>query len=309
MHAQIRTTTTRIKGAAGAASLAGRLRLLQSELADQSPESRQQLLAEEIERSLKSMAPSERPTFLKELDEFFPTWDSRVDVTPAASAAPATDQRELQDPSFLVKRLTQLAPSLSEKDRSAIAAQLQQAGILPSNEPAWPASAMKMFRDQLKLDGQGDVDAARMFEMAALLSQLAVSLDQPLWRMWKEIAPKSSLRRNADLIKTLGRFALADDSVSRTQVQQELESLRKLAAALLQAIGQLGKQLAQDFRKYSPAEIESLAKLEKKWTEKLEEACWRKYRELAGEFDETAIETAIRQSIVNYAEAFLGNRR
>jgi hypothetical protein len=52
-----------------------------------------------------------------------------------------------------------------------------------------------------------------------------------------------------------------------------------------------------------------LARIEKKWTEKLEETCWRKYRELAVYLDESAIESNIRQSIATYAESFLGNRR
>jgi hypothetical protein len=310
-HARSADAGRRVHPQGGPSALAGRLRLLQSELADESPETREQLLAEEIERSLNGIAPSERLAFLRTLESHFPTWDSRVDVAADAKSktTSATDQRELQDPSFLVSRIVELAPKLSESQKQTVIAKLQGAGLAPSNQPKWPANAEKLFREQLKLSDADDVDSARLMELAAMLAQLAVSLDQPLWRMWKEIAPRSSLRRAGDLSRTLSLFASANDGVSRTQVQQELESLRKLAAALLQAVGQVGKQFAQDFRKYSPAEIESLAKIEKKWTEKLEEACWRKYRDLASTLDESAIESSIRQNIVSYAESFLGNRR
>src|SRR5687768_8721614 len=100
MQTETRNKKPATKGTASPTALAGRLRLLQSELADDAPEVRQQLLAEEVERVLKSLAPSARLSFLKQLEEHFPTWDSQVDVSQQTAATPAIDQRELQDPSF-----------------------------------------------------------------------------------------------------------------------------------------------------------------------------------------------------------------
>jgi hypothetical protein len=200
MPVQTRTKESAKSRPTSPASVAGRLRLLQSELADESPDLRMQMLADQIERALATLAPSERPAFLKELESMFPTWDSRVDVATTAGASnpslrSQTDERELKDPSFLVSRLVELAPKLSDDQRRAVVDRLQGAGLAPSENPNLPAAPLKLLREHLKLDANASVHPARLLEMAALLSQLAISLDQPLWRMWKEIAPRSTLRR------------------------------------------------------------------------------------------------------------------
>ncbi|MCI0629500.1 MAG: hypothetical protein L0Y44_02470 [Phycisphaerales bacterium] len=294
-----------------AAAMAGRLRLLQAELADESPEARQQLLADEIERALRAIAPDDRPGFLKNLEALFPTWDARVDVSTEVkpSARSLTDERELRDPSFLVSRLVEVASALSAEQRRQVINRLQEGGLTPPNQGGLPSAATKLVREQLKLGDEAAIHAARTMELTALLAQMAGLLDPVVREAWKQIAPRSAVRRSGDLNKIMGKFALGDENVPRGQVQQELEVLRSLTAALIQAVGSVGKQFAQGFRKYAPTEIEGLARIEKKFTESLDAACWRKFKELASDLDEATIESTIRQLIATYAESCLGHRR
>src|SRR5438105_2779741 len=98
------------------AATANRLRLVQSDFADEPEQVRKDYLSDEIQRALGTLIPNERKPFLEELKQFFPTWDANVEVKtekPAVVATP-TDQKELKDPGFLVSRLAELAPKLSE---------------------------------------------------------------------------------------------------------------------------------------------------------------------------------------------------
>lgn len=306
-----RPATSSNKKTPAAGATAGRLRLLQAELADEKPEVRQQHLSDEIESALRTMGPDDRQGFLKNLEALFPTWDARVDVStevkPSAVRS-ATDQRELKDPSFLVSRLIDAAGGLTQDQRRAIVNRLQDAGLAPANQAGLPAAAVKPFREQLKINEDATINGARVVELATLLAQMAGLLDTVVREAWKQIAPRSAVRRSGDLSKIMARFAQGDENVPRGQVQQELEALRSLTAALIQAIRSIGKQYAQSMRKFAPTEIESLAQIDKGW-EKLDIACWRKYKELAVDLDDAAIESTILKIIAEYAEKCLGQRR
>lgn len=296
-----------------AVATANRLRLLQAELADHDPAMREQLLADELERAMAAIAPSQRLAFLRELGEHFPTWDARVDVAPQTQQAPsrsATDQRELRDPSFLLSRLIEIASKMSPGDRQALIDRLDEAGLSNASGGAdWPAPALELFREQTRLPAGSTIQAGRVMELAAMLASFARSLESPLWRTWKDIAPRSALRRTGDLSATIQRFARGDQDVPRGQVQAELEQLRRLTAAIIQAIGHASKPFAHGLRKFSPVEIQAVAQAEKSTFEKIEVACWRKFKELAGDLDESMVESNLRQVVAALAESFVGSRQ
>src|SRR6266705_3536082 len=59
-----------------ASGLASRLRLIQTNFADDSPATRQNYIAEEIDRALKAVVPSKRKSYLGALAERFPAWQA-----------------------------------------------------------------------------------------------------------------------------------------------------------------------------------------------------------------------------------------
>src|ERR1043165_2302783 len=111
-----------------------RLRLVQGDLSEETPEARRELLSETIEHALSRLVPAERDAFLRDLEAAFPSWDQNVRVAeePAAPVASAADQKELKDPSFLVARLAELAPSLTDVQRRVLIDRLREAGLAPA---------------------------------------------------------------------------------------------------------------------------------------------------------------------------------
>jgi hypothetical protein len=291
------------------AATANRLRLIQSDLADESPETRREHMGEVLERALAGVNPGEREAFLSELEEVFPSWDGNVRVAeegPAAVAAPA-DQRELKDPSFLVARLAELAPTLTDVQRRVLTDRLREAGLAPkaTGGAAWPDEPLEKFRAKVQMR-ESAPDSARLLELATILVEVASSLDQLTWNTWKTVAPRSALRRPAPLAQSMGRFVSGDAEVGRAQVAQDVERVRQLTAALISAVSQIGRQFAQGhLAKFSPNEIESLASMERSVLVSKEVRCWRKYVELAGALDESAIEAEIMQVLASYAESLM----
>ncbi|MEX2217764.1 MAG: hypothetical protein WD749_03310 [Phycisphaerales bacterium] len=294
-----------------AASTAARLRLLQADLADSDAKTRCQHLDDVVEHALSSIRPDQRDAFFDELERLFPTWDRNVEVSEAPGPAPArsaTDEKELKDPAFLVARLAQIAPTLSDVQKRVITDRLREAGLAPpaGGGPAWPEETVARLRARLSL-ANGDLDAARVLELTAVLAEFAASLDQLMWNTWKTVSPRSQIRRPAALAQSLGKFVGGDGEVGRAQVAQDVERLRQLTAAMISAVSQVGRQFAQGhIAKFSPTEITSLATMESGGLLVSKEVkCWRKYVELASAMDESAIETEIMQAIANYAESLM----
>jgi hypothetical protein len=302
----------RATAAALAASLANRLRLIQTDFADEGEDARRGYLADEIERTLGTLVPGEREAFLERLKELFPTWDGNVRVPgggggangqPSNVQAPA-DAKELKDPSFLVSRLVELAPSLNAQQREALTARLAEAGLVASGGKfEWPAEHAQALRTKLQAPPQQALDAARVLELLGMMVEFTGSLDQLVWTTWRTIAPRSAVKRSAGMLKTIGRFAAADHDVPRGAVAQDLDRLRQLVAAMISAISQAGRQFAHAHAaKFNPDEIESLAAMERgSMFASKESKCWNKYRELATGRDEASIEAEIMQAIAEYA--------
>src|SRR4051794_28898712 len=80
--------------AAWATSTATRLRYLQANFADDTPESREGYLEDEVKRALQPVPSSKREVYLEALTEKFPTWESAtVSVAgPSTIAAPQSPE-------------------------------------------------------------------------------------------------------------------------------------------------------------------------------------------------------------------------
>jgi hypothetical protein len=206
-----------------------------------------------------------------------------------------------------VARLAELAPSLTDVQRRVLIDRLREAGLAPkATGAAWPEESAEKFRARVQARS-ADLDAGRVLEAAAVLAEFATSLDQLIWNTWKAVAPRSPLRRPAPLVQTVGKFVGGDAEVGRAQVAQDTERLRQLTAALVSSVSQVGRQFAQSLiARLSPNEIAALANMESGGLLVSKEVkCWRKYVELAGALDETAIEQEIMQAMAGYAESLM----
>ena len=309
-------TATELDVSRQAAQLANRLRAIQVDLAEQNTQTRQEYISDEIKRILAEIPPTQRPEFLATLAEHFPSWDDNViarqQVGPEGKTQSITgskiDALELQDPAFLVQRLCELAPKLPQAQKEALIARLTDAGLAPASGPAWPAEPLNKLSARLQLDDGLQPHAGHTLELLQMLAELATSIEQIAWNMWKAIVPNSNLRRGTPLQRLMSRFLADDPDVPRGQVSQELERLRKINAALLSSVGQTGRQFAHKYAsRLSPAEIEAAVRsAPKKMFAAPEVACWKKYTELATEhLNEAAIDHEIREIVREFVESVI----
>ncbi|HVS70479.1 MAG TPA: hypothetical protein VHQ47_04410 [Phycisphaerae bacterium] len=295
------------------AATVNRLRLIQVDFADQPAETRETYLADEVEHALAKVLPEQRPQFLTELKARFPTWDRQVDITaPSANGAAhsALDAKELQDYTFLIARLIDLAPSLTEEQRKTAIVRLAEAGLADqSGGPDWPAAALKALKTRLQLTDRDQVDAAKLLELTGQLVAFIISLDQLVWATWKQVAPKSDMKRPTPVQRSMGRFVAGDNEVSPTQLAGDVDRLRQLCAGVISAIAQAGSLFAQrHVAKFSVANIEAYADKMPGMLVGKEVKCWRQYKELSTAMDVQTIEIEIQNAIAEYTETLIKGR-
>ena len=289
-----------------ASGLASRLRLIQANFADDPSTVRQGYLIEEIERALKTVSPTRRKLHLDCLAERFPAWEgvrsaARSDVK--VGAAPLTAEE-------LVARLVELAPSLSPEARAAFATQLQSVGLSIKESANALIDLPPELQKKLGLAAGKQLNLERAVKLLAITTELAMALDQLSWALWKQLSPKSAVRKEAELSRLAGVYLAGDAEVSTAQLSQLVEKTRRLIAGLLGAVGRAGSSYAKKYvARLSPEVIEDWARMEKKFTESLEAACWRKFVQHAKEHaSEPAIEHEIQEAIARTAENLMLGR-
>jgi len=289
-----------------ASGLASRLRLLQANFADDPSSLRQGYITEEIERALKTVSPTRRTAYLGSLAERFPAWEglrsaARSDVN--VGAAPLT-------PEELIARLVELAPTLSPEARTAFATQLQAAGLSIKESANAFLELPPELQKKLNLPAGKPLQLERAVKLLVITAELALALDQLAWALWKQLAPKSAIRKEAEFNRLAGSYLAGDTEVSTAQLVQPVEKTRRLIAGLLGAVGRAGSSYAKKYVAcLSPEVIEDWAKMEKKWNESIEAACWRKFLQQAKEHaSEPAIEHEIQEAIAKAAENLILGR-
>jgi len=274
-------------------AVTNRLRLIQIELGDETPETRREYITEEVKRALAGVPREHQEAFLANLKAMFPTWDPNVVVAPprAAQGPTPTDLREMNDPSFLVGRLTELAKSLSDDQKETISRRLRDAGLAAGDSGAGISPKIaELLRQRLNVPEGKGLSGDRILELTMLLAEFVCTLDQVVWPTWRQMNRRGSAKRPVELKQTIGRHAGGDPEVPSGQIISDLEKLRKLIVAMISGVGRVGHQFAeQHLARFDPSEISSLVKLEGKgFLVSHEIKCWRKYEELAkslnGEF-------------------------
>jgi hypothetical protein len=289
-----------------ASGLASRLRLIQANFADDPSSVRHGYITEEIERALKPVSPTRRKIYLDSLAERFPAWDGvrsapRSDVK--VGAAPLTAEE-------LVGRLIELAPALSPEARAAFAGQLQAAGLSIKESASAFLELPPELQKKLGIAPGKPLQLERAVKLLVMTADFVLALDQLAWAVWKQLAPKTAIRKEAEFGRLAGSYLAGDTEVSTAQLAQPVEKTRRLVAGLLGAVGRAGSTYAKKYAAHlSPEVIEDWAKMEKKWNESIESACWRKFVLQAAEHGtEPAIEREIQEAIAKAAENLILGR-
>jgi hypothetical protein len=291
-----------------ASGLASRLRLIQANFADDPASVRQGYITEEIERALKPVSPTRRKAYLDSLAERFPAWQG----THAAAPAP-TDARiapALVTPEEMVAGLIELASTLSPESRASFASQLQAAGLGVKESVNPFLDLPPDLQKKLGLPPGKPLQMERAVKLLVITLDLVLALDQLAWALWKQLAPRSAIRKETDFNRLAGSYLAGDADVSTAQLTQPVEKTRRLIAGLIGAIGRAGSSYAKKYiTRLSPEVIEDWAKMEKKWNESIEAACWRKFLQQATEHaSEPAIEHEIQEAITKVAENLILGR-
>lgn len=295
------------KPAAWAASLVTRLKYLQTNLTEATPENRQIYMEEELRRALQELPLEKRGSHLYALAQAFPDWE----LAAATVTAPAAAAR--QTPEEIVRAFVQLAPSLTGEQREKVKQELAALGlVIPSPQPL-EGEALTGVRTKLKLDSEDPINVTQLAKLFAAYAEAMLALDQLAWNVWRNAAPKSPIRRDiaqGDL-RTVTRRALAGDAesaVAQAAVQKQLEASRQLVAGLLAGLGPAGKNFARRYQqRYTPDAVREVVRAE---GGKGDLQFWKKHTELAAEVTETVIEDDVQAAVVKYAEDLMrGSQR
>ncbi len=287
-----------------------RLRLIQVDFADESNQTRNEYLCEEIERALKMVLPNERNEFLERLMARFPTLNFSTQPILEEREAKGSSTMEvskLSDPDFLIRSLIEIAPTLSNDQKKNVIKSLQEGELEPQIRQDYSDESIQKLKTKLQLDDRPSFDTNRLTELIILLVDFVYRLEPLVWNTWRKLSPRSNISPPGDLKNAIGQFMYNDSKVSREQVDSDLKELQRLVAAITTAVGRVGGQFAKNhLAKFSPSEISALVRMEHKSVLVSHEVkCWRKYVELADTLTEDTIETEIRKAIVDYVESLV----
>lgn len=296
------------KPAAWATSLATRLKYLQANLPDATPEARQVQIEQEISRALQELPLEKRGSHLYALAQAFPDWEmaAAMAVTPAAAAR--------LKPAELIQAFVQLIPQLSVEQRAAVKQQLAAAGVVQAAGTPIEGAPLVAIRSKLKLDADDPINGEQLATLFAVYAEAMLALDQLAWNVWRNAAPKSPIRRDVAQgdLRTVTRRALAGDAEAAAMVghvQKQIEASRQLIAGLLAGLGPAGKNFARRYQqRYTPDAVREAVRAE--GGGKNDAQFWKKHTELAAEITETVIEDDVQAAVVKYAEDLMrGSQR
>jgi hypothetical protein len=296
------------KPAAWATSLATRLKYLQANLGEATPEARQVQIEQELSRALQELPVEKRGSHLYALAQAFPEWE------PAAATAIAPAAVARQTPDEVIQSFLKLVPALSGEQREKVKSQLAALGLVQASAQPLEGEALVAVRTKLKLDAEDPINGQQVARLFAVYAEAMLALDQLAWNVWRNAAPKSPIRRDVAQgdLRTVTRRALAGDAESAAMlghVQKQLEASRQLIAGLLAGLGPAGKNFAKRYQqRYTPDAIREAVRAE--GGGKNDAQFWKKHTELASEITETVIEDDVQAAVVKYAEDLMrGSQR
>lgn len=287
-----------------AVALAARLRVLQANFADDDAATRKDFMVQEIERALQGCVPEKRRAKLDALAFRFPSWQQAAAPVVQTGQAP---QPEPETPEALLERLLETAPRLSADQHKEFARRLKQAGFSLDAQIEAGADVLKAFRQP----PDATFSTERVARVFAILADAVLALDQLVWALWRQVAPKSMFRREAELAKLCGEYLAGSQEVSGTQVMQSLDRTRKLIAAWLGSPGRAGSAFARErSRLMEPSAIEAVERPNTSMVKGIQSLCWSKYRDVLYKeyLSESVLESAFREAVIKAVTDILGGK-
>jgi len=293
---------------AWATEVAAALRLILASGAEEDPGRRAQQMEEQVRRALHDVPPAQRARHLERLAGHFPTGYSAMEPArsgeaPAAPSAPGT-------PDDLLRIVTAAWSTFSEAQRDELRDKLAAVGIAAPAEAAPSDGATVDFsevRGRFGLTAAESVVPGRLARLCVQQMECLAKLDQLAWATWKNLAPRSGLKRDTsqgDLRLLVRRYVKGDADITDLQLAQQIERTRALIASMLGSMAQIGRGYSKRFQtRYAPEAIQDVVKMEggSGWTG-LETKCWRKYIELAVEVNEATIQNEMQEIVAKYVE-------
>src|SRR6185436_4122445 len=99
-------------------------------------------------------------------------------------------------PEEMVAGLIELAPTLSPEARSSVASQLQAVGL----------SGKESANAFLGLPPGQPLHLERAVKLLVITAELMLALDHLSWALWKQLSPKSTIRKEAELNRLAGSY-------------------------------------------------------------------------------------------------------
>lgn len=295
-----------------AVQTAAQLKFLQADAAEVEPAEREHSLDDEIRRALKEVVRERRPQYLDALAAQFPTGEGDGD---GRATRPGDDDRspapaELT-PEQLLAQMVQIAPLLPRRKLQEFGLQLQQAGYLELQTTALADAPPEELLKRFPMDPLAQMDLQRLYRLLTALADFALSLDQLGWNLWKAMAPRSQVRKDAmfsgDLRQMGARYLSGDTEVSIGQITQIIDRLRQLVAGLMGSIGPAARSFSQrHLARFGPDAIKDLAAAEGGGMfANADQKSWKKYVQLAKDLNEDSIEAEMVDCVARYAEGLM----
>ncbi|HLO40116.1 MAG TPA: hypothetical protein VK176_03770 [Phycisphaerales bacterium] len=228
------------------AALAGRLRVLQSDLADEQPKVREEQLHAVLEQAVSEEQAQDVPAFIDELLSWFPSGlDGEAAPTPAVKAK-APEPRSAAE---WAAGLAEAWKSIPESEREGLTATLTAAGILapaPAG-PSLPANVEQDLRAKLQLQPADKLDPARLLALSAMMMDFMSFCDQAAWRLWSgtsaSIAPPGTdVRSNGPILRFVRNYMMGTDvNLPGLGLTPEMQRLQHLIRGVLGGVGEAGK--------------------------------------------------------------------
>ncbi len=171
------------------------------------------------------------------------------------------------------------------------------------------ARAHERIREMLGLEAGAVLDQARLGDVLAMVLKEFIGIDQVTTGAWGQMAPASDARSASRIGELAGAYLKSGSDEDRAALLGDLEAARLLGVCLLAATPRAGQVSWRHVARLAPERLEGVAKAEKKWNESLEFACWRKYKELAGEMDSAGFEDEVMSAIGSYVQTLLDKRQ
>jgi hypothetical protein len=285
------------------ADTANRLRMIQVDFADEPELTRNDYLSEAVEYALSDVLPDQRNEFLEHLQKRFPSVS--IDSNTNGQCQSSFDESVLDDPIFLVKQLQRVAGQFPEDKKEKLAKMLSDAGLAAGDvQEQSNATTGSMAGNGIMIDGASPERAAELFEM---LVDFVSKVEPFVSNTWNNLSSRSATRGRVPIKDRLTGFLNNADGQSKETVEAELKNLHRLITAIITAISKAGDHFAREhLARFSPGEIESLVRVEKKGIFVSHEVrCWQKYCELAETVTQATLELEIRKAMIEYAESLL----